>query len=346
MKTAFSLKSITICVLLIQSAAQLPQAASAQGIHFSQYYNAPMLTNPANTGLMSDKDYRVGANYRSQWSSVPVPYHTFSVYGDLQVFRARNQTNWLGLGGAVFSDKAGDGNLSLTRYEAFASYHVEMGDYQMVSVGLSAASVERTLDFNKLTWDSQWDGFNFDNTLANGEEGNLSKTKYMDVTAGINYAIFPTELVYIKIGVGVAHVNQPKESFFGYSNQLGMRPTANVDVLARVGNNVIINPSAYYSNQKSASEIMYGTLFIINVGGESAKSRIVLGAYHRWNDAVVGVFGYEWGNLRVMTSYDYTISGLGDYINHNGALEFGLRWDGLFKNEDAMHRRAYNCPRF
>jgi type IX secretion system PorP/SprF family membrane protein len=346
MKTAFSLKSIAICGLLLPAAVQLPQTVSAQGIHFSQYYNAPMLTNPANTGLMSDKDYRVGANYRSQWSSVPVPYHTFSVFGDLQVFRARNQTNWLGLGAAVFNDKAGDGNLSLTRYEAFASYHIELGEYQMISIGGSAASVQRSVDFNKLTWDSQWEGFNFNTALASGETGNVSKTSYTDITAGINYAIFPSELMYVKIGVGLAHINKPKESFYGQTNQLGMRPTGNVDVLARVGTNLIINPSAYYTSQKGASEFMYGSLFIVNVGGESARSRLVLGVYHRWNDAIVGVFGYEWSNLRVMTSYDYTMSELGDYTNHNGALEFGLQWQGTYRNEDAMVRRAYNCPRF
>ena len=67
--------------------------ASAQGLHFSQYYNAPMLQNPANTGLMSDYDYRVGANYRNQWSAVPSPYKSFSAYADFQAMRQKNQTS-------------------------------------------------------------------------------------------------------------------------------------------------------------------------------------------------------------------------------------------------------------
>ena len=92
--------------------------ANAQGMHFSQYYNAPMLLNPANTGLMSDFDYRLGANYRNQWASVPAPYKTFSAYGDFQAFRQQNQTNWLGGGLAFYNDKAGNGDLSLTRMEA------------------------------------------------------------------------------------------------------------------------------------------------------------------------------------------------------------------------------------
>ena len=34
----------------------------AQDLHFSQYFNTPMLVNPANTGFNPDYDYRVGAN--------------------------------------------------------------------------------------------------------------------------------------------------------------------------------------------------------------------------------------------------------------------------------------------
>lgn len=181
----------------------------AQGLHFSQFFNSPLLVNPANTGLMSDHDFRIGANYRSQWSSVPVPFKSFSFYGDAQLFRRANQTNWLGLGGAVFTDKSGDGNLSLSRWEAFAAYHIELGEYQMISVGMSAASVTRSVNFAALTFDTQWDGYLFNNTLPNGETGTQTKTSFADISAGINYAIFPNELIYIKLGFAAAHVNQP-----------------------------------------------------------------------------------------------------------------------------------------
>ncbi|MFN7275608.1 MAG: type IX secretion system membrane protein PorP/SprF, partial [Bacteroidota bacterium] len=49
-----------------------------QDIHFSQYYNAPLLVNPANTGFNPDFDYRVGVNYRSQWANIGSPYKTMS----------------------------------------------------------------------------------------------------------------------------------------------------------------------------------------------------------------------------------------------------------------------------
>lgn len=347
MNRKLTVRKMALCAAIWLGGVSGSADAVAQGLHFSQYYNAPMLVSAANTGLMSDKDYRVGANYRSQWAAVPVPFKSFSFFGDAQIFRRANQTNWLGVGGAMFADKSGDGNLSLSRWEAFAAYHIELGEYQMLSFGLSAATVERSVDFGRLTFDTQWDGFVFNNTLPNGEKGTLAKTNYLDIGAGVNYAIFPNELVYIKFGASLAHINQPNESFYeGQANTVGMRPTGYVDMLARIGDKVVINPSVYYTQQKGASQLMFGTLFSIFMGSEQMDGSLVLGAYHRWNESIVGAFGYDWNGLRVMASYDYTMSRMGRYNNHNGAMELGVIWQGGYPDNSLRERRGYNCPRF
>ena len=62
------------------------QNINSQDLHFSQFFNSPLLTNPANTGFIPGGDYRVGMNYRNQWSSVmALPYKTMSVFGDVQL---------------------------------------------------------------------------------------------------------------------------------------------------------------------------------------------------------------------------------------------------------------------
>jgi len=336
------IRVLMACLLIVG-----PGTLSAQGLHFSQYYNAPMLVSPANTGLMSDKDFRLGANYRSQWQSLPVPFNSFSLFGDCQVFRRHNGTNWLGVGAAMFSDRAGDGNLSLSRYEGFVAYHIQLGQTQMISFGGSVASVERTVDFSKLTFDTQWDGYVFNNTLANGEPAHLGKAHYTTINAGLNYAIFPSEMVYFKFGGSVANINQPSESFYNQSNPVGMRETGYMDMLARAGKRLVINPSVYYTTQQGASELMFGSLFTIMVGNDDNDGSLVLGAYSRWNESIIGTFGYDWKGLRVMMSYDYTTSELGTYIAHNGALEFGLRFQGSYGDGKAANSRSsYNCPRF
>lgn len=325
--------------------ASLP--AMGQGMHFSQYYNAPMLLNPANTALMSESDYRVGANYRDQWAKIPVPYKTISGYGDFQLLRNQNMTNWLGIGLAFFNDKAGDGDLALTQTQLSVAYHVQMGEYSMLSAGIYGGYVERSVDFSKVTFDLQWDGFKFDRNIPNGEKASVIKTNFIDFGAGINYAMFPNENTYIKIGVAAAHVNAPKESFYNFDNKVGLRPTANIDGMFKLnGGAFTLNPSIYYTTQKGAYELLYGTLVLIYVGGEKqTTTNLVLGAFHRWDEAIVGAFGLQFGGLKVMSSFDFTMSKLSSTTKSNGAMEFGLIYQGMYGSGSGS-RESMNCPRF
>src|SRR5687767_15922439 len=85
----------------------------AQDLHFSQFMNSPLTTNPANTGFLPNGDYRLGINYRNQWSSVmTVPYKTMSAFGDVQLMRDRSESGWMGVGGVILRDVAGSGNLT------------------------------------------------------------------------------------------------------------------------------------------------------------------------------------------------------------------------------------------
>lgn len=326
--------------------ASMQMQAHAQGIHFSQYYNAPLLLNPANTALMSEDDYRLGVNYRDQWSSVPVPFKTISAYGDLQAFKNVNGTNWLGLGFAFFNDAAGDGKLSLTRGDFSIAYHVQTGDNFMVSAGFSVASASRSVDYNKLTFDIQWDGFEFNKNLSNGEQINIVKTNYFDMGAGLNFAYFPNEAVFIKLGGGVAHINNPKETFYNQTNQMGIRPIANLDAMLIMNENFTLNPSVYYSSQRGASEILAGTLLYANVGGaKNGNFSIIAGGHYRVNEAFVASIGMQWSGLRIMSSYDYSMSSLGVETKGKGALEFGLVYQGKY-GERLHSPKNMNCPRF
>jgi type IX secretion system PorP/SprF family membrane protein len=318
----------------------------AQGLHFSQFYNAPLLLSPANAALMPDKDFRIGANYRNQWSSLPVPFRTVSAYGDFQLFRDVAQTNWLGIGASFFSDRAGNGQLSLVKAQLSAAYHLQLNDYNMISVGLGAAFVQRSVDFSRLTFDTQWDGFTFDPRQANGEGYAFQKTSYPDIIAGINYALFPNENVYMKLGIGLLHINRPSESFYKMDNKLGMRPTANLDILLRMSESWIANVSAYYSSQKNASETVFGTSFTYKVGAkENMPDIFIMGAYYRMGDALIPMFGFEWSNIRVTANMDIPISGIAPSTGANGAFELSLIYQGVF-SAGAASRDSYNCPRF
>jgi len=317
----------------------------AQGLHFSQYYNSPMLVSPANTGLMSDKDYRITANYRSQWGAIPVPFNSYAVAGDLELQTNKSNSNWIGLGFSAYSENSGDGNLKMTNFQGFLAYHILIGEHQMISMGASLAGVQRSIDFTKLTFDAQWDGTDYNTNLSNNEKGLKGKTSYSDLSAGINYAIFPSDQLYFRAGFAMAHLNEPRETFQNAVNFIAIRSTGTAELIYKTGSLITLNPSVYYSTERGAYELMYGTLIFVDPGREALYNRVLLGVFHRLNDAIVFSAGYEWNGIRVMASYDYTISGLGQYINHNGAMEVGLKWSGVYRGHKE-NLRSFQCPRF
>ena len=338
----------TLLLLALNFLIRIPDVAFAQGIHFAQYNNAPMLLNPANTALMPSDDYRAGINYRNQWAIVPVPFKTTSAFADFGLMRYRNKTNWMGVGLAVFDDRVGDGNLALTRVEGFLAYHILLNEKHALSAGASVGYAQRSVDFSRLHFDEQWDGRHFNAEMASGEPTAIAKTYFADIGAGINYAYIPDEKTYIKIGVGVAHLNQPSETFYTQTTALDMRGSFNAEAFIRSGRSVIVNPSLYYTQQGGAYELMYGSQIIFRLGAgmdDISRHQLIVGAFHRWDDAFVGVLGYQFSRVKLTTSYDFTVSQAAALTKGSGGYEVSLIYQGIYDHTGRM-LRIYRCPAF
>lgn len=336
------MKKINILLFCLISSGML----NAQGLHFSQFYNAPMLLNPANTGLLQNSDWRVGTSYRNQWATVPVNYNTFSVFADLGAFRNNWETSWLGAGVAVWRDAAGDGNLALTRIQTNLAYHVLISERSSLSAGIGASYNQRSVDFSKLTFDSQWDEFSFNRNAPNLETNSSQKTTFTSISAGMNYSYYNNSNLYIKMSLAANNINQPIETFYGESNKLGLRPQVALELSYKPSEKVILNPMVYYTRQKKASELVFGSLFNVNTGEMKVNpNEVILGVFYRNKDAIIAAAGYKWKDHRVMVSYDQTISQMSQGNNGVGAFEISLILQGNYKRGDDL-RETYGCPRF
>ena len=323
------------------------QTLGAQDLHFSQFFNSPLTTNPANTGFIPDADYRIGASYRNQYSALmDVPYKTMSIFGDAQVFRNKLENGWLGLGGVILHDVAGSGSLTSTKIYGSVAYHQLLGNSSLLTAGFNLGWANKRIDQSKLKFPDQFDGKFFDGptsvVLANN---NIS---YFDVQAGMNYAYFPTEDIYINAGYSIHHVNRPKETFFAEeasdSNRIAMRHIGFINAIYKLNDNVIINPNAYYTTQAKASELVFGLNGAYNLSGDGAK-QLIAGLYYRLGDAVVPMIGFELNHIRFTFSYDVTVSSLHSFNNYRGASEFNVIKNGYY-NEFNGNRRQTLCPSF
>jgi len=324
--------------------------ARSQDLHFSQWYNTPLITNPANTGFIPDADYRIGANYRNQWSSImSVPYKTFSIWGDAQLFRERIESGWLGLGGVILRDVAGSGTLTSTKVYASVAYHQMIGEAHLLSFGMNAGWANKRINSSNLKFPDQFDGKFFDNTLPTSVMLDNTQTNYLDVQAGINYAFFPTDRLYVNGGISAWHLNRPRESFFtsdptGFDSRLAPRYNVFVNASYKMNEDVILNPMAYFSAQAKSTELVAGGYVQYNLSGDG-ESQLLGGIYFRPGDAVVPMVGFEWKNIRLMFSYDATISTMKQFNNSRGAFEFALLRHGFYSEYDGNQRQSW-CPTF
>jgi type IX secretion system PorP/SprF family membrane protein len=335
--------------LFISLLMLLQLVAAAQDLHFSQFMNSPLVTNPANTGFIPDADYRIGINYRSQWTSIPVPYKTASIWGDVQILRNKIENGWVGIGALLLNDAAGRGNLRSNKIYGSIAYHQQLGLSSLLSAGFNAGYASKRIDITKFTFNNQWNGKFFDAGTPNGEAFlTNANTSYFDLQVGMNYAYFPTENTYVNAGLSVHHINKPKETFFSNgTNEVARRYIGFLNGSFKINDDWIVNPNAYYSNQAKAQELVLGGNLAYNLTGDGSKV-IFGGAYYRAGDAGIAMIGFEMNNLRFTFTYDATISALSRYNNSNGAWEFSLIKNGYYNEYfgDKSQRRQSMCPRF
>jgi type IX secretion system PorP/SprF family membrane protein len=335
-------------ILLITYTFFVVTGLKAQDLHFSQFFNNPLLTNPANTGFIPDADYRLGASYRDQYSSImAVPYKTISIYGDAQVFRNRLENGWLGLGGVILRDVAGSGSLTSTKVYGSVAYHQMLGNSSLLTAGFNIGWANKRIDQTKLKFPDQFDGKFFDTNIPTSVALTNNSTSYFDVQAGLNYAYFPTENVYVNAGYSIQHVNKPVETFIDASadtTRIAMRHIGFANAILKLNQNVIINPNAYFTTQANAQELVVGMNAAYNLSGDGEK-QLIGGLYYRLGDAVVPMIGFEIKNVRFTFSYDVTTSSLHNFNGYRGASEFNILKKGFY-NEYNGNRRETLCPSF
>ena len=82
--------------------------AGAQDINFSQFYELPLLRNPALGGIFRG-DMRVAGAYRTQWiSAAGVPYRTQALGVELKSGVSESTYDYKVIGLQVTNDQAGD----------------------------------------------------------------------------------------------------------------------------------------------------------------------------------------------------------------------------------------------
>ncbi|MFN2440248.1 MAG: PorP/SprF family type IX secretion system membrane protein [Chitinophagaceae bacterium] len=345
-----TLRIVRLTLFFVSCSLFLTPCAFSQDLHFSQFFNSPLTTNPANTGFIPDGDYRLGINYRDQWSSImTVPYKTMSAFGDVQLMKDRFQNGWLGAGAVILKDVAGSGNLTSTKIYGSIAYHQMLGYSSLLSLGFNVGYANKQINTTNLKFPDQFDGKFFDNKLPTGVVLANNNIGYLDMQVGMNYAYFPTERIYVNTGFSAHHVNRPRESFFEadngeVDNKLAVRYIGFLNGSFMVNDQLIVNPNIYFTTQAKSFEVVGGLNAHYNLSGDG-EYILIGGVYYRFKDAAIPMIGLGYKDFTFSFSYDATISSLKNYNNTRGAFEFSLIKQGIFDKYNGDRRQTI-CPSF
>ena len=330
--------------------------AIAQDVHFSQYFTSPLTLNPAMTGLVPD-DLRFSANYRSQWSSVSShPYLTGSAAFDIAVLKGKlPEGDALGLGGMVLYDKSGSGGLQNTTASFSLAYHKGFGrdKLQHLSIGVQASMVNKTINFANLTFEE-----NYNLTTAtlipggsNGEPIQSNTISYPDFNVGAMYSGQVSEHTNLFLGGSYYHLTQPVETFLNdQGHPLHSRFSGYLGGAFDVNEKTIVYTSALYQSQASATEVMVGAAagFILNSGHDVEYQRntvFYMGAWYRYNDALIPYVAIEWSKMRIGVSYDANVSSFTPATSGLGAYELSVIFNGRINRHERVPGYTWTCPK-
>ena len=341
---------LTGCILCYCSGVSI-----AQDIGFSQFYEQPLLRNPALAGIFNG-DARFTACYRNQWQSVTVPYRTFGLSSEVKFpmqVMGNDVTTTLGL--QLMRDVAGTSEFSTTQILPAANISVRTGENSFLSGGFMAGLRQQRFDPTKLVLNDQFvslsDG-SFSILPYSNQVFNNTSVDYFDVSAGISYKSSFNDYADYYVGAALFHINSPAVGYFEENKiMLNKKLAVNAGVSLAVGDlNELIFYGDYFDQFTSDFErvrittaqfgLLYNHIFF-----EDDNKAITGGMVYRWNDAIIPVVQLEFSSFKIGASYDVNVSKLVVASQSRGGFELTLSYKALFKsrNPDLIGTR---CPGF
>lgn len=346
--TSKKVKNRVLFLLLVS--VLLVELTKAQDVHFSQFFEAPLLRNPSLAGIYQG-DVRVQGVYRDQWGAVSTPYKTGSFNFEIKK-HVGNNDDYITYGMQMLYDKAGTASLTTTHVMPAFNYHKSLSGEKSkyLSMGFMGGMVQRVFDRSKITTNSMYDGNGYNPALPDGETLTKSAYNYLDGSVGVcfNSSIANREGDNYFVGIAYHHLNRPRNSF--YKNpEVELSPK----IVVSTGVKFSINETSYftfhadYSKQGNYTETVGGVMYSYKMGEDLQYPMYTLhlGAFLRAKDSFIPVIKLDYAPYSFALSYDANVSQLKTASQGRGGLEFSISYTGFF-DKDGTSKYIPLCPKF
>ena len=318
-----------------------------QDINFSQFYELPLLRNPALAGIFNGNIRLTGA-FRNQWQSITTPYRTVALGAEYKMFKGFTAGDFMTTGFQVTMDEAGDSKLKRNQFFPVMNYHKRLSEAHntFISVAFMGGPVNQNFDPGKLKFNDQFVNGAYSSTNPTSQTFSRTKFSYVDASTGISFSSTIKENIRFYIGAGLFHFTRPTLSFM-MDNDIRLNRkwvfNAGLSAYTSTFNRVVVY--ADYFLQGGNRMAQGGFLYTHNFDpeGDNAKLSVSGGAVYRWKDALIPVIKINTSNLSIGFSYDVNISKLKTASNYRGGYELTLSFSDLW-GADNIAARKVECP--
>ena len=332
----------------------------AQDIHYSQFYNAPLLLNPALTGFTPGVA-RVGVNYRNQWFSAThdgffrPPFMTTALNADMPIAIKKDA---LGVGLVLANDQAGANTFTTVIALASVSYIKTLGkkDNHRLSAGFQIGYTYQSIRTANFQFYNQFDQTNqFQSTTSSNEDLSKTKVGYLNLNFGLLWYGKISDHFAMYLGGSFYNVTTPKYTILpNQKHDLYWRWNLQTGLDIALGKKSHILPSIMFMMQGVNDQLNTGLGFGYDLNDDMA---LTIGLYNRTNphkkintfigtnaDAIIPYVAYEIKGFKAGISYDATISKLKQAGGGVGSFEIMLGY--TIKKKDYNSQTGLVCPRF
>ena len=323
------------CLLFLLISKDL---AAQQDINFSQFYELPLLRNPALAGIFSG-NIRFTSAYRNQWESITVPYRSMALGTEIKVFKGVTDGDFFTVGLQITNDIAGDSKLKRTQYLPAINYHKLLSDehHMLLSAAFMGGPVSQSFDPTDLKFDDQFVGGSYSSSNTTGQTFNKTSFTYYDLSTGLCLSSYLNEDAKFYVGAGLFHVNKQSLSFRQNSTiSLNKKWVFNAGVTINTGTNGKVVLYADHFSQGPNKLTQGGFLYTrsLDKTGDGESLSISGGLIYRYKDAMIPTVKLNTSKLSMGMSYDTNVSTLKTASNYRGGFEITLSYLAFWKGEE------------
>ena len=307
----------------------------SQDFHYSMFDMSPLNMNPALTGYYN-ANARVTAHQRSQWSSVSRPFNTMSLSMD-----SKNKKIPIAI--QINQDNAGDSYFKTLQANLSSAYSMLSDTIQNLRFGLQIGLTNRSFDITPLSFDAQYNGFNYDSGLPIMETLNTTSQLYPNINFGILYNRKLNNKNQLNTSISLYNLNKSNQSFFGDEVALDIKFISRIEYKIQLQKFISLKSSLLILRQGSHSEVVAGI-----EGKYTATSFMDInrsfwaGLFYRNKDAMfisAGIIHDQW---KAAISYDINLSKLIPASRYRGGFEIGLVY--FIKRKLNLENPLLICP--